>query len=129
MITYFSNSVHHWQVSQAHRPEQVEHLGDVGVGRHRVGARVHVGGDILETHKFLFYCFSTLNTKIEEYFLNRSYHYHAGVEQGEVQVMDIRVTWVIFSHLCIGQPGLSGALNISKESVTKMIPKTPHCWH
>ncbi len=42
--------------------------------------------------------------------LNGSYHYHARVEQGEVQVVDVRVTWVIFSHLCIGQPGLGGAL-------------------
>lgn len=30
--TYFSDSIDHWQVSQAHGPEQVEDLGDAGVG-------------------------------------------------------------------------------------------------
>lgn len=38
------------------------------------------------------------------------YHYHARAEQGEVEVMDVRVAWVIFSHLCIRQPRLIGAL-------------------
>lgn len=51
--------------------------------------------------------------------LDRSYHYHAGVEQGQIEVMDIRVPRVIFSHLCIRQPGLSGTLGVKRKPVTK----------
>lgn len=32
-LAHLSHSVHHGQVAQAHRSEQVEDLGDVGVGR------------------------------------------------------------------------------------------------
>ncbi len=45
--THFSDSIDDRQVSQAHGPEEVEHLGDAGVGWHCVGTRIHVGGDIL----------------------------------------------------------------------------------
>lgn len=51
VTTYFPHSVDHGEVSQAHGPEQVEHLGDASVGRHCVGTRVHVGGDILGTQR------------------------------------------------------------------------------
>ena len=39
-----------------------------------------------------------------------AYHYHAGVEQGQVQFMDVRVAGVVLRHLRVGQPGLGGTL-------------------
>ena len=39
-----------------------------------------------------------------------AYHYHAGVEQGQVQVMDVGVAGVVLRHLCVRQPGLGGTL-------------------
>lgn len=50
-ITYLSDSINHGQVSQAHSPEEVKHLGDAGTGWNSVGTRVHVGGDILGKQK------------------------------------------------------------------------------
>lgn len=44
---HLSNGVDHRQVPEAHCPEEVENLRDVGVGRDGEGGRVHVGGDIL----------------------------------------------------------------------------------
>ena len=39
-----------------------------------------------------------------------AYHYHAGVEQGQVQIMDVGVAGVVLGHLRMGQPGLGGTL-------------------
>lgn len=40
-----------------------------------------------------------------------SYHYHPGIEHGQVHFVDVRVPRVIFGHFCERQPGLSGALH------------------
>ena len=45
--THLPHSVDHRQVSEPHGPEEVEHLGDVCVGGHGVGTRVHVVRDVL----------------------------------------------------------------------------------
>ena len=46
--THLAHRIYHWQMPQAHRPEQVEHLGDMGVGRNSEGCGVHVRGDVLQ---------------------------------------------------------------------------------
>lgn len=106
--SHLPHSVDHWEVPQAHRPEQVEDLGDAGVGGHCVGTRVHVRGDILGTHNNHHMVFD--KSASSEWRLGCSYHDHARVEQRQVQVVDVRVTRVIFRHLGIRQSGLGGAL-------------------
>lgn len=46
--THLSYCVDHRQVSKAHGPEQVKHLGHMCVWGHCVGGRVHVRGDVLK---------------------------------------------------------------------------------
>lgn len=41
-----------------------------------------------------------------------SYHYHARVQQREVQVMDIWIAGVILWHLCMGQTRLTRTLQL-----------------
>lgn len=65
MTTYFSYSVNHREVSQPHGPEQVEHLGDVGVGRHCVRTWVHVGGDILGAQGTFFFSLTRFSSVLK----------------------------------------------------------------
>lgn len=43
-----------------------------------------------------------------------SYHYHARVQQREVQVMDIWITGIILRHLCMGQTRLTCTLHLKQ---------------
>lgn len=96
----------------------------MGVRRHREGRRVHVRGDILQGKDNTSHLQPVLpwpgldaDSTDEQWPFPRpvpgdspSHHDHPRVQQCQVQVVDVRVPWVVLGHLSVGEARLAGTL-------------------
>lgn len=57
-----------------------------------------------------------------------SYHYHARVQQREVQVMDIWIAGVILWHLCMGQTRLTRTLQLKQTPLNQCLTVPDSTW-